>query len=234
LEDNVEELWLGGAARSGTGNGEGNRLFGTLGDDTLNGLAGADALRGRNGADELHGGGGDDIVYGGIGNDELFGEGDDDRLNGEAGADTIDGGGGNDQLFGREGGDTLTGGAGTDYLYGGIQKDTMTGGTDGDRFLFDDGDTSSQQFAADVITDFHRVQGDLINLRSMDADSSTVADDNFTFIGAGAFSGAAGELRYKVVGADAYLQGDTDGDGLANFHIKVENVATLIAADIVV
>jgi hypothetical protein len=43
----------------------------------------------------------------------------------------------------------------------------------------------------------------------------------------------AGQLRYEIVGADAFVHGDTDGDGLADLLIRVNGVASLAAVDFV-
>ncbi len=73
LTDNVEELFIGGAARSGTGNALDNVLHGSDSSNTLSGLAGADVLRGSGGRDLLVGGAGADLLDGGVGKDTLTG-----------------------------------------------------------------------------------------------------------------------------------------------------------------
>ncbi|MFN3868425.1 MAG: putative Ig domain-containing protein, partial [Hyphomicrobiaceae bacterium] len=60
LADHVEDLYLAGAARAGTGNDLRNRLVGSDGDDTLSGLGGGDTLLGGRGDDVLIGGDGRD------------------------------------------------------------------------------------------------------------------------------------------------------------------------------
>ena len=83
-----------------------NELYGTDGDDVIEGLAGNDLILGENGDDTLHGGADTDSVYGGAGNDRLSGGAGHDAIYGEAGDDTLIGGSGNDTLTGREGNDT--------------------------------------------------------------------------------------------------------------------------------
>jgi hypothetical protein len=73
LTDHVEDLLIGGSARSGTGNELDNRIFGSGGADTLSGLEGNDILRGRGGRDTIEGGDGDDRIDGGAGKDLLTG-----------------------------------------------------------------------------------------------------------------------------------------------------------------
>ncbi|WP_132907356.1 S8 family serine peptidase [Sphingomonas sp. BK235] len=88
LGANVENLYLAGAARSGTGNALDNGLYGGGGDDTLYGLDGNDLLKGWTGNDRLYGGSGNDTLHGGAGNDWLDGGSGNDVLRGEAGNDT--------------------------------------------------------------------------------------------------------------------------------------------------
>jgi hypothetical protein len=78
----------------------------------------------------------------------------------------------------------------------------------------------------DVIKDFSRAQHDRINLSAIDANTNVINDQAFHFIGAKGFHHVAGELRY----AHHTLQGDDDGDGLADFQIHV-NAAQLVKGD---
>jgi hypothetical protein len=48
----------------------------------------------------------------------------------------------------------------------------------------------------------------------------------FSYVGASAFSGSAGELRYCTNGM---VEGDTTGDGSANFQILLTTAPTLTA-----
>ena len=62
---------------------------------------------------------------------------------------------------------------------------------------------------------------DRIDLAAIDAKSATAADDAFSFIGAGAFSGQAGQLRVEGGGGVWQVYGDTNGDSVADFQITV-------------
>lgn len=235
LAANIEDLTLAGNARSGTGNALDNFIGGTMGQDTLRGLDGADGLWGYSDIDTLDGGGGNDVLYGGLSIDFLEGGADDDRLNGEDGNDNVSGGDGIDRLFGGDGHDTLVAGAGNDELRGGNGMDTQTGGLGLDRFAFDDGETSHSSVFADVVTDFSQAEGDRLHLRLMDADSNLADEQNFTFLGTTAFSGAGtgGELRYKYYQGNTYVEGDLQGDGTADFMIRLNGLQTLTATDFV-
>ncbi|MFC7498785.1 hypothetical protein ACFQRC_06075 [Enterovirga sp. GCM10030262] len=230
---NIEDMRLLGTAHVGTGNGLDNMIFGSSIANILSGLGGDDTLRGQSGVDELRGGDDADILYGDLGNDSLFGDAGEDRLNGDDGVDTLDGGVGDDRLFGKAGADILDGGSGDDALNGGIQRDTMTGGADADQFVFADGDTAATRNGADIVTDFNSAEGDRINLRQTDADTGTGGDQNFTFVGDAAFSGAAGELRYGHAQGDTFIEGDTNGDGTADFMIRLDGLVAPVVGDFV-
>ncbi|MDP5327496.1 MAG: hypothetical protein NWQ69_09255, partial [Paracoccaceae bacterium] len=64
--------------------------------------------------------------------------------------------------------------------------------------------------------------GDKIDLSAIDANENIEEDQAFSFIGQSAFS-AAGQLRITQSGSSAILEGDTDGDGTADFSIELQN-----------
>ena len=208
LPDNVENLTLMGDAHTGAGNALGNRLIGGVGGDTLSGLGGDDNMTGNDGDDRLLAGDGADSVWGGNGNDTVIGE---------AGADKLYGDAGNDSLAGGAGNDTLDGGAGTD---------TLGGGAGADMFVF-----NTLEPKGEVIVDFSRAEGDRISLSPLDANTVAAGNQNFSFIGAGAFTKVAGQLHYEVSGSDSYLAGDTNGDGIADFRILMKGVNSFVASD---
>ncbi len=80
-------------------------------------------------------------------------------------------------------------------LRGGAGKDTLTGGIGGDRFVFAATGDSVTGANADRITDFSRAQGDRIDLSAIDANTGAAGNQAFTFIGSGAFTHHAGQLR---------------------------------------
>jgi hypothetical protein len=119
----------------------------------------------------------------------------------------------------------LNGGDGNDTLVGGVGSDTMTGGSGSDTFRFV-GVGDSSGIDSDRISDF--VSGiDKIDLGGIDADRDLTGDQSFTFIGTAAFTGTAGQLRHHSNGADAWLQADTDGDGIADFEVVLTGVTAL-------
>ncbi len=241
LGDWIEALTLTGAAVRGSGSASGNTITGNAidnilnggaGDDALNGGTGADTLRGGVGLDLLSGGDDDDVLSGGSDNDALLGEVGRDRLEGGSGLDTLNGGAGDDTLLGETGNDSLVGGVDDDLLYGGRGRDTLAGGADFDTFalvkLSDSGTTVATR---DVISDF--LSGaDVIDLSRLDAKTGG-NDDAFAFIGAAAFSSVAGQLRFRVSGANVIVEGDVTGDGVADFAIVLGATVAVIATDFV-
>jgi len=117
LPDNVETLYLQGAARDGYGNALDNYLSGNGHGNVLNGYDGNDTLDGWDGNDFLWGWSGNDWLGGYDGDDTLYGGGDNDSLYGGAGNDTLDGNGGDDFLAGEAGGDWYYVDSGLDVVY---------------------------------------------------------------------------------------------------------------------
>ena len=155
-----------------------------------------------------------------------------DNATGGSGNDTIIGNDVANVLKGGAGNDTLSGGGGNDTLIGGPGVDIMTGGDGADTFVFAAGDSSPAVGQHDRITDF--TPGvDHIDLSPMDANTNTAATDSFHFIGTLAFDGAAGELHYYYDSARGMtvVEGDTNGDGVADFAIDLIGNLTLSAAD---
>lgn len=183
----------------------GERLDGSTGDDEINGKDGNDVLRGFEGNDTLLGGDGDDRLVGMEGDDILRGEAGEDRLIGGGRGDIMDGGTGRDVARGQGGGDI---------------------------FLFGDGDFSGTGGAdSDRIVDFG-LGADILDLSDVDAITGG-ADDSFVFVGTSGFSGAAGEVRYAQFTTHARVFGDTDGDRVADFAIRLDGTHVLAESDFV-
>jgi Ca2+-binding RTX toxin-like protein len=155
-------------------------------------------------------------------------------LRGLDGNDILTGNGGDDSLYGGTGNDQLNGGAGADWLEGGIGQDQLTGGTGLDTFMFRDGDFAGlTSGTADRIHDFSHSDGDKIRLVAIDANSANGSGTNeaFSFIGTSAFHNVAGELRYEQISGNTFVYGDTNGDGTADFMIRVDGIQAFVASD---
>ena len=137
----------------------------------------------------------------------------------------MNGGAGNDSLGGGTGNDTLNGGTGDDVITGGLGRDTATGGAGADTFFYAMSDFSGRSVSnAETITDFNQSQGDQIDFTQLLATA---------FIGTAAFSNMAGEVRYVIIGTDTMVYGDTDGDGAADFAVRLVGNVELNSADFV-
>lgn len=224
------------------GTGGADLLQGDGGADQIAGFGGNDTLKGAGGNDHLSGGAGDDILSGGAGNDTLVGGAGKDVLDGGAGNDRLDGGGGNDQLIGGAGNDLLLGGAGNDVLTGGRGADklaggggadVLTGGAGNDVFIFKSiKESTVKANGRDTIIDFAR--GDRIDVSSIDANTLRKGDQDFDFIGRDGFSKTAGELRFERSKGDTFVYGDVNGDGRADFAIRLDDDLNLREADFVI
>jgi Ca2+-binding RTX toxin-like protein len=198
--------------------------------ENLRGSAYADILVGNANANKLWGSAGTDILSGNAGADELWGE---------VGNDALDGGAGDDVLQGGDGNDIVTGGVGFDELWAASGKDTFVFNSSAEISSYS---STGALLGQDKIMDFEAGTAlaagnvDLIDLQRIDANSKTSADDSFKLIGSGAFTKAAGQLRYEsgvsATGESlAKLQGDVNGDGKAEFEMLVKYTGMLSASD---
>ncbi|MCB1659412.1 MAG: tandem-95 repeat protein, partial [Pseudomonadales bacterium] len=231
-------------------------LMGGSGNDTLIGGEGDDILLGGNGNDELFGGDGNDILDGGEGADTMNGGAGDDVLIVDNPNDSVVGGEGTDQvqtiisfslpdgienlrftglqsgLLGQgnngnntmqnnDAGGELQGGLGNDTFEGGAGRDVFVGGEGADTFGFSFSENGTLRLGE--VLDFSAARGDKLDVSKIDANSALAGNQNFSFIGEQAFSNTAGELRFS----QRLLQGDINGDGVADFEIKLVGVLEL-------
>jgi len=171
-------------------------------------------------------------IQGTTGIDALVGTAGADAIYGLAGADVLTGIGGADYLHGGSDDDALDGGAGNDIIVGGAGRDDLTGGSGADTFQFERASDSTVA-RSDRIRDFNASEGDRIDLASIDANSVLAGDQAFDLVAA--FSGQAGQLVFAQIPASTnYLvQGDTNGDGIADFQIDLRASALIVPADVV-
>jgi serralysin len=148
-------------------------------------------------------------------------------------------GAGDDSLTGNSAGNILRGGDGNDTMAGGTGNDRFEGGAGGDVFVFGgSGDSSGyawrsdgKKMQPDKIADF--VSGtDKIDLSAIDAVAGTEANDAFAWIGAGAFTSVAGQLRAETIGGQVHILGDIDGDARADLYI-IASGTQILAGDFV-
>jgi Ca2+-binding RTX toxin-like protein len=123
------------------------------------------------------------------------------------------------------------GGAGNDTFIANQVANHLTGNAGADTFKWMAGTDAGTGALADTIMDFASGT-DKISL-SFDANPGTSAVDAFHFIGTAAFTHAAGELRYDVIGGSAHVFADLDGNGVADIEIVVNNVSVLSGSDFI-
>ncbi|NWG93198.1 MAG: hypothetical protein HXY21_11950 [Parvularculaceae bacterium] len=226
-------------------------ISGGEGADFLNGMEGNDSILGGNGDDSFQEHVGDDTIDGGAGNDQLthfYGEainltvtdslivnavtGETDAISGiervfisnrlappsddtlSAALATI-----RVDLHGGAGNDSIVGGSNVDNIEGDNGVDTLIGGLGGDTFDFD----YLTEVADDQIMDLE--VGDIVDLGGIDAlgEAGDPDGDDLTFIGAAAFTGAAGEMRYSKGGGQTIVEIDENGDAVGDHFIYIRN-----------
>jgi hypothetical protein len=103
-----------------------------------------------------------------------------------------------------------------DVIIGTPRRDLLIGLHGPDRFAFQSlGDAAGVGRNRDLIADFAGKRGDRLDLRRIDADTTRAGNQPFRFVGKRAFSGTAGELRYR----GGVLRGDVNGNGIADLEI---------------
>jgi Ca2+-binding RTX toxin-like protein len=214
-----------GAAWTIYGGSGNDRLTGGAGNDFIDGGAGDDILKGGAGIDTVSyesasagvnvslaitkgqstlGAGRDSIC----GFENLSGSAFSDTLGGDAMANRISGNAGNDAIIGRGGADFLSGGSGADIFKYAALADSKLG-------------------SLDTILDFNALEGDRIDLSVIDAiTGNRNKHDHFTFDPGGQFTGHAGQLIAisQASGGQYLVQGDVNGDKIADFMIQVNSL----------
>jgi serralysin len=132
---------------------------------------------------------------------------------------------------GAAGADILWGNAASNFLVGRGGKDWMAGGAGRDTFDFNTvAESAASTTLADTIRDFSTVY-DHIDLRTIDARSSTAGvNDAFVFRGTAGFTGE-GQIRYSQQGTDTFVSINTDTDSTAESIIRLVGLHTLSADD---
>lgn len=238
-------------------------LIGSRFNDSLFGRDGRNLLVGGDGNDLLDGRAGADSMQGGAGDDTYVVDNPGDQVSEVAALPngTLADAGGADSVFstvsfaltgtarfvenltltgnaatsatGSAQANTLTGNDAANRLTGGRGVDHLTGGGGADVFVFAARDTGGSAATADVINDFAPGQ-DVIQLSAIDADvTSPGTNQAFAFIGTEAFGHHAGELRVATLAGDTLVEGDTNGDGVADLVIVLAGTVALTAGDFV-
>jgi serralysin len=241
---------LGGNDTITTGSGD-DRVTGGSGSDTIATGGGNDVITFSgtgDGSDQIAGGLGFDVVKAGA-NGTVIGLAsltavEEINANGYSGV-TIGLTSGNDKIdftgvnlvgitaiSGGKGNDTIVGSSGNDVILGDSGTDRMTGGAGIDTFRFGSY-YDSPNGRPDTITDF-TVGTDKIDLSAIDAQKHLKGEQAFTFIGAGDFTGVAGQLRFDTSDTGVtHIFADINGDGVADFQIDLVGTKTVTASDFI-
>ncbi|MGB8817563.1 MAG: calcium-binding protein [Rhizobiaceae bacterium] len=178
-------------------------------------------------------------IIGSARNDILNGSDLANNLNGGAGNDSLAGNGGDDVLNGFTGSDNIFGGAGNDIIDGGMtglfgEMDMLSGGAGADRFLFANAGYSLAG-SNDQVMDFSSLEGDKLDVHGVFAPGTAAS-----FIGAGAFTGVAGQVQvitsfteFGLPDVNQFVRIDVDGNGVADFSLFVTSNALLTASDFI-
>jgi Ca2+-binding RTX toxin-like protein len=214
----VEINGLAGADRLAVGEVFGTRLVPILGGSAE--VVGIDRLF-------FNGGRGNDTLDGSLANGPLVGRGGagDDSLVGGSGDDALSGGPGSDVLDGGAGADTLHGGAGDDTLVGGDAPDVLGGGRGADVFRYfavPEPPPPDARLLPERITDFGRMDGDLIDLSAIDARPDLPGDQAFKFVDGDVVRiliYEPGNVTTFTSGVDTLVQADT-GEGVLTVLVQ--------------
>lgn len=138
---------------------------------------------------------------------------------------------GNDILTGANRSDVINGYAGNDEITGGLARDVLTGGLGADDFNYRSVAESARGATRDRITDFAPGIDD-IDLSAIDANGAA-SGHTFLYRGTAAFTGVAGQLRWYNSGGNTFVEGDTNGDRVADIQIELAGTKTLSAGDFI-
>lgn len=122
-----------------------------------------------------------------------------------------------DYLIGSGKGDVLVGGEGRDFLFGKAGLDV---------FRFDKlADSNAQKF--DSLSAFE-AGIDKIDMSALDSNEAPL-----TFIGAGAFSGSAGEVHAIQAKGATWIEADLNGDRVVDFRLELKGLVAVTGTDFI-
>jgi Ca2+-binding RTX toxin-like protein len=152
-------------------------------------------------------------------------------ISGNNGTNTLDGGGGADRLYGDGGSDRLFGGEGDDSLSGDSGPDDLIGGAGADQFVYHETlETGITAGSFDVIHDFSRAEGDLINVSQWDSNDLVAGNQDWTFVGATTSFKAPGQIGVSSDGIDTFILFNTDNDAIHEATIRIVGLHTVDAS----
>ena len=200
--------------------------------DYLYGDAGANILRGDAGGDVLYGAGNSDTIYYST---SPFSVSVDLSSNSATGGDAQ----GDvlvsvENVFGTAFGDVLVGDSASNTLVGWLGIDMMAGNGGNDIFRWSAlGESGTAAGTRDLVTDFYRAHGDLLDFSGIDANANLAGDQAFAFIGFAAFS-ATGQLRYTFDGlGSTIIELNAQGSLAADMAVQLTGQTNMAAIDFI-
>jgi Ca2+-binding RTX toxin-like protein len=232
LAANIEVLDLVGTESiNGKGNDLDNKIVGNAGNNVLNGGAGADSMVGNLGNDTYYVDSADDSVR------EYFGYGTDKVVSSldyalRSNFENLTLAGNAIVAKGNSLANTIVGNAQANVIIGGGGADILKGGSGRDSYVFNSIYDSKAGAEHDSILGF--AHGfDKLDLSKIDANGKNAGNGTFNYIGASTFHGAASELHAVMEGNTYLVEGDVNGDGVADFQVSVQSGLKISATDFV-
>jgi serralysin len=107
----------------------------------------------------------------------------------------------------------------------------MNAGAGADTFVFQSVADTGTVSHPDIITGFTSGQ-DVIDLSAI-AHTALGAGHSLTFLGSGAFTHVAGQVDYILTSSGLTIQGDLNGDGVADFSLLLSHTTAIAGHDLV-
>lgn len=216
-----------------TGNEFGNRLVGNDGSNRIDGGAGIDTMLGGKGDDTYFVNVFDDYVaeVAGEGHDTIYSTSDYCFFDGQE-IEVLIGNAGSVglHLMGNELAQTIIGNVGDDFLHGDGGADILIGGRGRDTFVFLELHDGAPGTDRCQIADFTQGE-DRIMLTPIQAVRESATDQPFVWVGTNGFSGKAGELHQVNLKGSTLIEGDVNGDSVADIQIELKGSYQLTAGD---
>jgi hypothetical protein len=97
----------------------------------------------------------------------------------------------------------------------------LRGNGGGDAFLWSS--VAEVGLNPDIVADYSSAQGDVLHFTLIDADETAAGDQNFTFVGTAGFT-APGQINWFSIGADTFIQLNTNADQAADAIVQLSGV----------
>jgi Ca2+-binding RTX toxin-like protein len=209
--------------------------------ENIRGSAYGDYLYGDSGANILRGDAGGDVLYGGGNSDTIYYSTSASAVSVNLSTNSATGGDAQgdvlvsvENVFATQFNDVLVGDSASNTLVGWLGIDALTGNGGNDIFRWTAIEESGLSFGTrDVVVDFFRAHGDLLDFSGIDANANLAGDQAFAFINFAAFS-AAGQLRFTFDGrGNTIIEVNTGGSLAADMSVQLAVQMNMAVSDFV-